>query len=171
MGSQEPHLWLRLCFEGLTSEILSVTAALGYCRVGHGLSGVGTASVGQGVTSCGGCGFRARGVVLQPPGAAVGGVVILSWAVRKQPQSGAWARVTTRLSCGEPWAGARGSSRCSSRHRDWASPASQHRALLNQNRRRVCGSATERWAQVSLGRRARCPTLPGSGGVVTQGVG
>lgn len=58
--------------------------ALGYCRVGQGLSGVGAASVGQGVTSCReGCGFQARGVVLQPLGAAVGGDVILSRAVRK----------------------------------------------------------------------------------------
>lgn len=42
---------------------------------------------------------------------------VWSWAGRfsGRPQSGTWARVTTRLSLGEPWAGAgaRGRSRCS----------------------------------------------------------
>lgn len=81
---------------------------------------------------------------------------VWSWAGRfsGRPQSGTRARVTTRLSWCEPWAGAgaRGLSRCSSRHRDWAKPASVSAGPgWIRSRAFGGGSAAERRAQVSLG--------------------
>lgn len=64
-------------------RFLSVARALGYCQIGHGLSGGVTASEGQRMASCGGVTSRHRVWSSKPPGAAVGGGVIVNRAVRR----------------------------------------------------------------------------------------